>query len=74
MTALRQLIGMPKILFGIDFPFGRSANIAAGLVESGVFTADELKLIDEIRLKILPKWAKKTQAAKIRRHATKSVI
>ncbi len=58
MTALKQLIGMSKILFGTDFPFGRSANIAAGLVESGVFNADELKLIDRGNtLKILPKWA-----------------
>jgi len=31
MTALRQLIGMSQIVFGTDFPFGRSANIAAGL-------------------------------------------
>jgi predicted TIM-barrel fold metal-dependent hydrolase len=46
MTALRQLIGMSQILFGTDFPFGRSANIAAGLEESGVFNAAELKLID----------------------------
>jgi len=58
MTALRSLIGMSQILFGTDFPFGRSANIAAGLEESGVFTADELKLIDRGNtLKILPKWA-----------------
>jgi len=46
MTALRQLIGMSQILFGTDFPFGRSAAIAAGLEESGVFNAAELKLID----------------------------
>ena len=58
MTALRQLIGMSQILFGTDFPFGRSANIAAGLEESGVFNAEELKLIDRGNtLKILPKWA-----------------
>jgi len=46
MTALRQLIGLSQILFGTDFPFGRSAAIAAGLEESGVFNAAELKLID----------------------------
>ncbi|MEQ1883933.1 MAG: amidohydrolase family protein [Bryobacteraceae bacterium] len=58
MTALRQMIGMSQILFGTDFPFGRSANIAAGLEECGVFNADELKLIDRGNaLKILPKWA-----------------
>ncbi len=37
---------MSKILFGTDFLFPRSANIAAGIQESGVFNADELKLID----------------------------
>lgn len=58
MTALRQMIGMSQILFGTDFPFGRSANIAAGLEENGVFSANELKLIDRGNvLKILPKWA-----------------
>jgi predicted TIM-barrel fold metal-dependent hydrolase len=58
MTALRSLIGMNKILFGTDFPFGSSSRIAAGLEESGVFNADELKLIDRGNaLKILPKWA-----------------
>ena len=46
MTALRQLIGMSQIIFGTDFPFGRSANIAAGLEESGVFNAEELRAID----------------------------
>ncbi len=58
MTALRQLIGMSQILFGTDFPFGKSANIAAGLEESGVFNADELKLIDRGNaVKFLNKYA-----------------
>ena len=38
--------GMSQILFGTDFPFGRSAGIAAGVIESGVFTPEELKMID----------------------------
>ncbi|HEV2199918.1 MAG TPA: amidohydrolase family protein [Bryobacteraceae bacterium] len=58
MTALRQLIGMSQILFGTDFPFGRSAAIAAGLEESGVFNAAELKLIDRGNaVKLLNKFA-----------------
>jgi predicted TIM-barrel fold metal-dependent hydrolase len=58
MTALRQLVGMSQIMFGTDFPFGRSSGIAAGIVESGVFTPDELKLIDRGNaIKILPKFA-----------------
>jgi predicted TIM-barrel fold metal-dependent hydrolase len=46
MTALRTLVGTSQIMFGTDFPFGGSANIAAGIEESGVFNADELKAID----------------------------
>jgi 6-methylsalicylate decarboxylase len=58
MTALRQLIGMSQILFGTDFPFGRSAQIAAGLEESGVFNAEELKMIDRGNaVKLLNKFA-----------------
>jgi predicted TIM-barrel fold metal-dependent hydrolase len=58
MTALRQLIGMSQIVFGTDFPFGRSANIAAGLEESGVFNAEELRAVDRGNaLKLLPKFA-----------------
>jgi 6-methylsalicylate decarboxylase len=58
MTALRQLIGMSQILFGTDFPFGKSANIAAGLEESGIFNAEELKLIDRGNaVKFLNKYA-----------------
>jgi predicted TIM-barrel fold metal-dependent hydrolase len=58
MTALRQLIGMSQIIFGTDFPFGRSANIAAGLEESGVFNAEELRAIDRGNaLRLVPKFA-----------------
>ena len=55
MRALKDLMGMSQIVFGTDFPFGHSAGIAAGIVESGVFTPEELKLIDRGNaLKFLP--------------------
>ena len=58
MTALKQLVGVSQIMFGTDFPFGRSASIAAGIAESGVFTPEELKLIDRGNaIKLLPKFA-----------------
>jgi predicted TIM-barrel fold metal-dependent hydrolase len=60
LTALRQLMGggVSQILFGTDFPFGHSANIAAGLEESGVFTPEEMKLVDRGNaIKLLPKFA-----------------
>jgi 6-methylsalicylate decarboxylase len=58
MTALRHLTGMSQILFGTDFPFGKSVNTAAGLEESGVFSAEELRLIDRGNaVTLLPKYA-----------------
>ena len=58
LTALRQLVGMSQIMFGTDFPFGHSTNIAAGIEESGVFTPEELKLVDRGNaVKLLPKFA-----------------
>ena len=60
LTALRQLMGggVSQILFGTDFPFGHSANIAAGIEESGVFTPEEMKLVDRGNaIKLLPKFA-----------------
>jgi hypothetical protein len=57
MAALRKLVSTSQIVFGTDFPFGRSANIAEGLEECGIFSADELRSIDrENAFKILPKF------------------
>jgi 6-methylsalicylate decarboxylase len=58
MTALKSLVGTSQIMFGTDFPFGRSANIAAGLEESGTLNEAEMKAVNrENAVKILPKWA-----------------
>jgi hypothetical protein len=57
MAALKKLVSTSQIVFGTDFPFGRSANIAEGLEEWGIFSADELRSIDrENAFKILPKF------------------
>ncbi len=57
MTALKTLVSTSQIVFGTDFPFGSSANIAAGLQNCG-FTADELRGIDRGNAaRILPKYA-----------------
>ncbi len=57
MAALRKLVSTSQIVFGTDFPFGRSANIADGLQECGIFNAEELRSIDrENTLRILPKF------------------
>jgi len=55
MTALKQLVSTSQIVFGTDFPFGSSSNIAASLQTCG-FTAEELRAIDrENALRFLPK-------------------
>ena len=57
MAALKKLVSASQIVFGTDFPFGRSANIAGGLEECGIFNAEELRSIDrENAVKILPKF------------------
>lgn len=57
MVALKMIVPATQIMFGTDFPFGRSAAIAAGLQKCG-FSADELRGIDRDNvLRILPKYA-----------------
>ena len=57
MHALKTLVGTSQIVFGTDFPFGRSAAIAQGMQSCG-FSAEELKAIDSGNaLKILPRYA-----------------
>jgi 6-methylsalicylate decarboxylase len=55
MTALKQLVSTSQIVFGTDFPFGSSSNIASALLTCG-FTSAELRSIDrENALRFLPK-------------------
>jgi predicted TIM-barrel fold metal-dependent hydrolase len=55
ITALKQLVSTSQIVFGTDFPFGSSSNIATSLQTCGLMPA-ELRAIDrENALRILPK-------------------
>jgi len=55
ITALKQLVSTSQIVFGTDFPFGSSSNIATSLQTCGL-TPAELRAIDrENALRILPK-------------------
>lgn len=57
MNALKTLVSTSQIVFGTDFPFGSSSNIAAGLQDCG-FTPSELRSIDRGNAtKILPRYA-----------------
>jgi predicted TIM-barrel fold metal-dependent hydrolase len=57
LTALKQIIPVPQILFGTDYPYTRVLDEVRGLQDSGVFTATELRLIyRENALTLLPKY------------------
>ena len=64
LGALRRLVPASQIVFGTDYPASDSggraephADHAAGLRESGVFTADELRAIEsENALRLFPKY------------------
>ena len=45
MQSLKMLVGASQIVFGTDYPFGNSANIAAALQKTGL-SADDLRAID----------------------------
>jgi predicted TIM-barrel fold metal-dependent hydrolase len=45
MQSLKMLVGGSQIVFGTDYPFGNSANIAAALQKTGL-SADDLRGID----------------------------
>jgi predicted TIM-barrel fold metal-dependent hydrolase len=50
MAALKKVVPVSQILFGTDYPFRTSAEHVKGLQECGVFTAAELKSIEETNL------------------------
>src|SRR5437773_7490201 len=45
IQSLKMLVGASQIVFGTDYPFGNSANIAAALQKVGL-TAEELRGVD----------------------------
>jgi len=45
MQSLKMLVGGSQIVFGTDYPFGNSSNIAAALRKTGL-SAEDLRAID----------------------------
>jgi predicted TIM-barrel fold metal-dependent hydrolase len=43
MTALKQVVGMDRIVFGTDFPYSNMVDHVEGLARSGTFDAQELE-------------------------------
>ena len=46
LAALTKVVKPTQIVFGTDYPFASSASVAAGLRQSGLFSADDLEAIE----------------------------
>jgi predicted TIM-barrel fold metal-dependent hydrolase len=58
MQALRTMVPTSHILFGTDYPWDKAADLAAGLADSRVFSAAELRAIERDNiLQLLPQYA-----------------
>jgi predicted TIM-barrel fold metal-dependent hydrolase len=58
LSALKEVATVPNILFGTDVPFGTPKGTVDGILQSGVFTPEELRAIDRGNAaKLLPKYA-----------------
>jgi predicted TIM-barrel fold metal-dependent hydrolase len=55
LLALQAVAPMPHILFGTDYPYLTAAEHVDGLKQSHVFTARELRMIDENVIQLVPR-------------------
>lgn len=57
MRALRTVVPVSQILFGTDYPYRNTPEHVKGLVQGGVFNADELRAIDrDNAVRLLPRY------------------
>jgi predicted TIM-barrel fold metal-dependent hydrolase len=58
MYATKRVMGIDRIVFGTDYPYGDTTEIVKGLVDSEIFNAAELnKVYRENALKLVPRLA-----------------
>ena len=58
LQAVNVMATASRILFGTDVPFGTASQHTHGIINSGVFSADELRMIDrENALRLFPQYA-----------------
>jgi predicted TIM-barrel fold metal-dependent hydrolase len=57
LVALKQLIPLPQICYGTDYPWRYSDECVSKLMASGVFTAAELAAIDRNAAPLFPRFA-----------------
>lgn len=56
MYATKKVVGIDKILFGTDYPYGDTPEVVKGLVDSGIFNEAELmKVYRENALRLVPR-------------------
>jgi predicted TIM-barrel fold metal-dependent hydrolase len=55
LLALRDVVPVSNLVFGTDYPYLSSAEHVQGLIESQVFTADELRAIDAGGAMLVPR-------------------
>jgi predicted TIM-barrel fold metal-dependent hydrolase len=59
MYATKKVMGADRILFGTDYPYGDTVEVAKGVIDSGIFTDAELKMIwRDNAAKLLPQFAR----------------
>jgi 6-methylsalicylate decarboxylase len=57
MSALRKVVPVTQIVYGTDYPFRTEADHVKGLKDCGVFSADDLRLVErENILPLLPRF------------------
>jgi predicted TIM-barrel fold metal-dependent hydrolase len=57
LIALSKVVKPSQIVFGTDYPFATSANVASGLRQTGLFSADDLQAIERGNaVRIMPRF------------------